>query len=303
MKIGLFGGSGQLGRALQTDLAVLGEVVAPTRQQLDLTDSAALKQWLEQYRCDLLVNAAAMTQVDAAETATELSMQLNQHVVKQLAEYAAQQDIWLVHFSTDYVFDGVGNTPRLESDECLPLQQYGRSKRAGELAIIASGCLHLLIRTSWLYDSQGQNFLLTMLRLAQQAITPLRIVTDQIGAPTYAPTLSTFVSQMLEQLLKLPQQQARLRSGIYHLCALGHCSWFEFATAIFTVANGQGMLEQLPEVVAISSTELSRAAARPKNSRLDTGKVQATFHLQLTDWQQQLQQCLNVLNKSAKTGK
>jgi len=303
MKIGLFGGSGQLGRALQLDLAALGEVVAPTRQQLDLTDSAALQQWLAQHRCDVLVNAAAMTQVDAAETDTELAMQLNQHVVKQLAEYAAQHNIWLVHFSTDYVFDGSGETAWLETDECRPLQQYGRSKRAGELAIIAAGCQHLVIRTSWLYDSQGQNFLLTMLRQAQQATTPLRIVADQIGAPTYAPALSTFVSQILEQLLKLPQQQARLRSGIYHLCAQGHCSWFEFATAIFSAAKDLGLVEQMPEVVAISSRELARTAARPQNSRLDTGKVQATFNLQLTDWQQQLQQCLNVLKNSAKTGK
>ncbi len=303
MIIGLFGGSGQLGRALQRDLATLGEVLAPTRQQLDLSDAAVVQQWLQQNRCDLLVNAAAMTQVDVAETSVELATQLNQHFVRQLAEYAAAHNLWLVHFSTDYVFDGSGETPWGENDACQPLQIYGRSKRAGELAIQASGCQHLLIRTSWLYDSEGQNFLLTMLRLAQQATTPLHIVADQIGAPTYAPDLSKFVSQMLEQLQQLPQQQAILQSGIYHLCAQGHCSWFEFATAIFNAATVEGLLEQMPELVAISSAELTRAAVRPKNSRLNTSKVQATFNLELTDWQQQLQQCLKQLKNSAKTGK
>ncbi|RVU37002.1 dTDP-4-dehydrorhamnose reductase [Rheinheimera riviphila] len=306
--IGLFGGGGQLGRALQRDLAPLGDVLAPTRQQLDLSNPAAVRQWLQQNRCDLLVNAAAMTQVDIAETSIGLATQLNQHVVQQLAEYAAQQQIWLVHFSTDYVFDGSGDTPWLETDECRPLQQYGRTKRAGELAIINSGCQHLLIRTSWLYDSQGQNFLLTMLRLAQQTPTSLSIVSDQIGAPTYAPELSAVVSAMLTQLLSTQlrtrqQQHATALSGIYHVCATGHCSWLEFATTIFAGANTKGLLDELPVLAAIKSDELARPAARPKNSRLSTSKVQATFNLQLTDWQHQLDLCLDTLKNSAKTGK
>jgi dTDP-4-dehydrorhamnose reductase len=241
--------------------------------------------------------------VDVAETSTELATQLNQYFVQQLAEYAAAHNIWLVHFSTDYVFDGSGDSPWRETDECRPLQRYGRSKRAGELAILASGCQHLIFRTSWLYDSEGQNFLLTMLRLARQATTPLNIVADQIGAPTFAPALSAVVSQILGQLLNLPPAEAPLRSGIYHLCAQGHCSWFDFAAAIFTLAKAEGLLVELPLWYAISSAELTRPAARPKNSRLDTRKVQATFNLQLTNWQQQLAQCLELLKISAKTGK
>ncbi|OBP14494.1 dTDP-4-dehydrorhamnose reductase [Rheinheimera sp. SA_1] len=303
MIIGLFGGSGQLGRALQRDLAPLGEVLAPTRLQLDLSDVAAVQQWLQQNRCDLLVNAAAMTQVDVAETSVELAMQLNQYFVQQLAEYAAAHNIWLVHFSTDYVFDGSGEIPWCETDECRPLQIYGRSKRAGELAIQASGCQHLLIRTSWLYDSQGQNFLLTMLRLARQSTAPLKIVSDQIGAPTYAPQLSAVVQQMLQQLLQMPPHQATTLSGIYHLCATGYCSWLEFATAIFAQAKAKGLLHECQVIAAISSSELARPAARPKNSRLNTDKVQTTFNLQLTGWQQQLAQCLDLLKNSAKTGK
>lgn len=302
MIIGLFGASGQLGRALKHDLARLGNVLAPSRQQLDLTDTFAVQQWLQQHPCDLLVNAAAMTQVDDAETSVELAMQLNQFFVQQLADYAAANHIWFVHFSTDYVFDGSGDTPWRETDECRPLQLYGSSKRAGELAIQKSGCQHLVIRTSWLYDSEGQNFLLTMLRLARQSTAPLNIVVDQIGAPTYAPDLSASVTQMLAQLQTMQPQQANTLSGIYHVCAAGHCSWFEFATAIFAVAKVKGLLDELPVIAAISSAELKRPAARPLNSRLNTCKVQATFYLQLTDWQQQLAQCLELLKKSAKTG-
>jgi len=301
--IGLFGGSGQLGRSLQRDLATLGDVLAPTRQQLDLSDTAAVQQWLQQHRCDLLVNAAAMTQVDVAETFTELATQLNQHFVQQLADYAAAHNIWLVHFSTDYVFDGSGDMPWRETDVCRPLQHYGHSKRAGELAILASGCLHLLIRTSWLYDCEGQNFLLTMLRLARQATAPLKIVSDQIGAPTFVPELSAMVKQMLAQLLHMPRQQATTFSGIYHLCAAGHCSWQNFACAIFAQAKAIGLLDTPPVITAIPSCELERPAARPNNSRLNTDKVQVRFNLQLTEWSQQLAQCLELLKKSAKTGK
>jgi dTDP-4-dehydrorhamnose reductase len=302
-RICIFGATGQLGRRLCQDLAGLGEISAPSRAQLDLTDPAAVRQWFNDRQFDIIVNAAAMTQVDVAETSVELTHQLNCDFVQQLAEYAAQHNCWLVHFSTDYVFDGAGDTPWRETDPCRPLQRYGLSKRAGELAIIAAGCKHVIFRTSWLYDIQGQNFLLTMLRLAQQPSAPLHVVSDQIGAPTFAPVLSATVAQLLNQLLSLPAIEANSRSGLYHLCAQGHCSWYDFAAAIFTTAKAKGLLDELPQLQAISSAELTRPALRPNNSRLDTSKVQATFNLRLTDWQQQLQQCLELLKKSAKTGK
>lgn len=312
-KIGLLGSTGQLGRRLFAEFASLGEVIAPSRQQLDASDPDSVQQWLQSQDIDLLVNAIAMTGVDQAESCSELAAQLNQHFVRQLAEYAAAHQIWLVHFSTDYVFDGTGDKPWQETDPCQPLQQYGLSKRAGELAIMASGCKHLIFRTSWLYDSQGQNFLRTMLRLAQQQTAPeqsqqqcavaLKIVADQIGAPTFAAELALIVRNIVGQLLTPPTSQAQPVSGIYHLCAAGFCSWFDFASAIFVKAKSLDLLEDIPEVVAIGSADLIRAAARPKNSRLDTSKVQITFNLQLTNWQQQLAQCLELLKNPAKTGK
>ncbi|MBU2426767.1 MAG: sugar nucleotide-binding protein, partial [Gammaproteobacteria bacterium] len=181
--------------------------------------------------------------------------------------------------------------------------QYGICKRAGELAIQTSGCLHLLIRTSWLYDSDGQNFLLTMLQLAQPATSMITVVADQIGAPTFAPVLSAQVTQILSQLLVMPLLAASKLSGTYHLCAAGHCSWFQFADAIFQKAFDKGILLNQPALRAVSSLEFARPAPRPKNSRLDTRKVQTTFALELTHWQQQFDQCLELLKFSAKTGK
>ena len=313
LKIGLFGSTGQLGRRLSEDLAIIGEVVAPTRQQLNLQDSAAVKQWLSHQRFDVFVNAAAMTDVDGAETLPELAAQLNEHFVKQLADYAATNQIWLLHFSTDYVFDGQGQAFWQETDHCQPLQQYGQTKRAGELAIAKSGCLHLILRTSWLYDSQGHNFLLTMLHLAKLFVAseqpdkprsePLQIVADQIGAPTNAAVLSQMVTQILRHLMVLPSRQADALSGIYNLCASDVCSWFEFAEFIFKEAATRGLIEQIPPLMPISSTELTRTAKRPLNSKLDTRKVQTTFHLSITSWQHQLQQCLDELKNAAKTGK
>lgn len=307
LKIGLLGGTGQLGRSLLDDLSVFGEVIAPNRQQLDLSNSSAVCTWLTQQQCDLLINAAAMTQVDLAEKVPDVAYQLNHGLVLQLAEYAAAHQIWLVHFSTDYVFDGEGSNPWRETDECRPLQKYGLSKRAGELALIASGCLHLIIRTSWLYDVQGHNFLLTMLRLASQRdveanTVPLKIVSDQIGAPTFAPELSRQVSEVLQQLLAMPATQSIRCQGTYHLCALENCSWFDFAAAIFAGAKARGIIEREPLLQDIKSIELVRPAIRPKNSRLDTTKVQTTFQVALTTWQQQLQQCLDLLKNPIESG-
>jgi len=313
LKIALFGSSGQLGRRLASDLTGLGVVLAPLRPQLDATNLKSVSQWLTTHQPDLIVNAIAMTAVDRAEHAPALAQQVNQHFVQQLADYAAAQQVWLLHFSTDYVFDGTGEAPWRETDPCRPLQQYGLSKRAGELAIIASGCPYLILRTSWLYDTQGHNFLLTMLQIAKQsapqpdylqaAAAPLQIVSDQIGAPTYARVLSAQVAVMLAQIVSLPPAQVTDYSGIYHLCASGACSWSEFAKAIFNKACALQLLTMPPEVVAISSSQLTRAAVRPKNSRLDTGKTRTMFGLESPHWQQQLDQCLRDLKIIAETGK
>lgn len=325
LRIGLFGSTGQLGQMLFQDLVKIATVIAPTRSQLDLTQQHAVHQWLLQHPCDVLVNAAAMTQVDAAEAEPELSRLLNTQFVQQLADYAALKKMWFIHFSTDYVFDGSGDRPWQESDDCFPLQQYGHSKRLGELAIIRSGCAHLIFRTSWLYHHQGQNFLLTMLKLARQStskiqqctsptmplkqampfndVLPLNIVADQVGAPTYAPELSRAVTSILKQLLQMPDKQAYNLSGVYHLCASGFCSWFEFATAIFDYAVDTGLIDHRPLLLPITSEELQRAAKRPKNSRFDTHKVQTLFVLELSSWQDQLKQCLNVLKSSDETSK
>lgn len=303
LTIVLLGASGQLGQALQKDLTVLGSVLMPSRQQLDLTDTAAIEQWFSQHQVDVIINAAAMTDVDGAERNQRLCEQLNHQLPATLAAIAKAQQSWLCHFSTDYVFDGKKNAPYVETDDTAALQQYGRSKVAGELAIIKSGCRHLIFRTSWLYSSSGRNFLTTMLALAPNRLEPLLVVDDQIGAPTSALALADAVQNILRQLFAMPEEAADAVVGVYHLTAAGECSWYEFANAIFYYAVDEGLLEQQPEVLPTDSQSINRAAKRPGNSRLDNEKIHRTFAIRLSPWQQQLTACLQLIKKHTETGK
>ena len=303
LTIVLLGASGQLGQALQQDLAALGTVLAPTRKELDLTQVAAVTEWFQNHQVDLIVNAAAMTDVDGAERNAELCEALNHQLPATLAAIAKEQHSWLCHFSTDYVFNGKKTEPYTETDETAPLQQYGRSKLAGENAVVASGCRHLIFRTSWLYSSRGRNFLTTMLSLAPERQEPFLVVDDQIGAPTSAIELADAVVSIFSKIFAMSQEEASAASGIYHLTAAGECSWYEFANAIFHYAVDEELLAQLPEVLPTDSQSLNRAAKRPANSKLDHNKVTAAFGISLTPWQQQLTECLQLIKKQAKTGK
>lgn len=303
LTIVLLGATGQLGQALTKDLTALGTVLTPNRQELDLTDTAAVQQWFLQHPADLIVNAAAMTDVDGAERNSALCEQLNHQLPVTLAAIAKAQHSWLCHFSTDYVFDGKKTVPYVETDETGPLQQYGRSKVVGENAIINSGCRYIILRTSWLYSHSGRNFLTTMLSLAPCRQEPFLVVDDQVGAPTSAIAVADAVVSIFSQIFAMSQEQARAVSGIYHLTAAGDCSWYEFANTIFYYAVDEGLLEQQPEVLPTDSLSLNRAAKRPANSRLDNQKILKTFGISLSAWQQQLTDCMQLIKKHTETGK
>lgn len=278
MKILLFGKEGQVGFELQRSLALLGEVIALNRQQVNLTDSAAITGSIERYRPDWIVNAAAFTAVGNAEKQAALAMQINATAPEVMAMAAKKRGCGLLHYSTDYVFDGSKTSPWLETDIASPINVYGQTKLIGEEAIQASGCQHLIVRTSWVYDARGQNFLNTMLRLAQNQPS-ISVVDDQIGAPTW----SRHIADSSGHLLQMAKPQ---HSGVYHLTAAGETSWFGFAGAIFEQAAEAGI--QVPSITPIASKDYPTPARRPANSVLACQKLYTTFGLRLPDWQASL---------------
>ena len=284
MTILLLGSTGQVGFELHRALAPLGRVIAPLRGQLDLGDADGLAGALRATRPELIVNAAAWTAVDAAETEREAAFDLNARLPEQLARYAAIAGIPLVHYSSDYVYPGDGEAPWREQDATGPLSVYGESKLAGDEAVVASGASHLIFRTSWVYSARGHNFMKTMLRLGAERDS-LKVVADQIGAPTPA----RLIAQMT--LLALYRQRlGQLLSGVYHLAPRGETSWQGFAAEIFRVARLLEMpLTLTPEQVAgIPTAEYPTPARRPLNSRLDVTRLEQDLGLTLPDWQSQL---------------
>jgi dTDP-4-dehydrorhamnose reductase len=284
LRILLTGCKGQVGSALAQVLAPLGELSAFDRQGLDLLDAASIGSTMAKVRPDIIVNAAAYTAVDRAEREGELAFAVNSRAVGELAREARAIGALLVHFSTDYVFDGEKPSPYVESDAPNPLNAYGRSKLAGERAVAASGCRHLIFRTSWVYGPAGRNFLHSILAAAQ-AKPELRVVDDQRGAPTSSGAIAAALGQILARR-NLPETAA----GIYHLSAAGETTWHGFATAIL---RARGL--QTP-VVAISSDEYPAAARRPKNSVLDNSKIGAAFGVALPDWRQSLAAVLAAIH-------
>lgn len=290
MKFLLLGANGQVGFELQRALAPLGELVCATRSGRlpggapcapgDLADAAALDALLSRERPDVVVNAAAYTAVDRAEDEPELAARANAEAPGQIARWCQQRDAMLVHYSTDYVFDGRATHPYRENDATAPLGAYGRSKHAGEEAIRASGARHLVFRTAWVYAARGQNFLRTMLRLAR-ARDVLRVVADQRGAPTPARWIANATALALA---RLPAKPEPARSGIFHLTAAGETSWHEFAEAIFADAHAGGLLERVPRVEAIGTADYPTRAQRPAYSRLDGRRLYDAFGLRLPDW-------------------
>jgi dTDP-4-dehydrorhamnose reductase len=236
---------------------------------------------------DVVVNAAAYTAVDRAEDEENLADRVNHWALAVLGAWAARRGALVVHYSTDYVFDGAGTKPYCEDDPTAPLGVYGRTKLAGEDALRASGCDHLILRTAWVFAARGHNFLRTMLRLARER-DELRIVDDQHGAPTTAGTIAKATAQALSLWLSWDEQSRDAALGTYHLCAGSHCSWFEFARAIVTSAKQAGLIGRIPTVVPIATADYPTRARRPAWSVLDTTKIRTTFGLNLPRWEQGL---------------
>ena len=289
MKLLLLGANGQVGHELQRALAPLGQVAATTRSGIlpdgsacevaDFDQPDSLAVLLQRIRPDVVVNAAAYTAVDRADEDRDAAWRANAEAPCVLARWCAQASVPLVHYSTDYVFDGQGKRAYREEDITSPLGVYGASKLAGEEAIGAAGGRHMIFRTAWVYASHGQNFLRTMLRVGAER-EELRVVADQVGTPTPAALIADVTAQAIQHPAAL--------SGTWHLTANGETSWHGFAEAIFEEAQARGLISQRPRVLPITTAEYPTKAQRPAYSRLDTTRLQADLGIVLPDWREGL---------------
>src|SRR5690554_2747685 len=284
MRILLFGKNGQLGWELQRSLAPLGEVIALGRNDqpcADFTRPSDVAATVRVLAPDVIVNAAAYTAVDKAESEPQAASVVNAVTPGVLAEAAAGLRAWLVHYSTDYVFDGTGSTPWREDDPVAPLNEYGRSKLAGEENIRASGCRHLIFRTSWVYAVRGGNFARTMLKLAQERDT-LNVIDDQYGAPTGADLLADITAHALRSALARPEL-----AGTYHVAPAGETTWHGYACHVIERARAMGVPVKVAAdaIQAVPTSAFPTAAQRPANSRLNTRKLRTAFGLHLPEWQ------------------
>lgn len=295
MKILLLGKNGQVGWELQRALAPIGRLVALDREGEnglcgDLADLNGLRLTIETVQPDIIVNAAAYTAVDKAENEAAHALQINLDAPKFLAEEMQRLNGWLVHYSTDYVFDGSGEKPWRENDATAPLSIYGKSKLLGEQAIEASGCKHLIFRTSWVYGAHGNNFAKTMLRLADER-EHLQVIDDQIGAPTGADLLADVTAHALHRAVTMPEL-----AGLYHLTSGGETSWYDYARFIVSSALSHGIKLKVENISPISTSEYKTSAQRPRNSRLDTGKLVSNFGLHLPMWQEGITRLLKEVS-------
>ncbi len=295
MKILLFGKDGQVGWELQRSLAPLGELVAldfdSTDFHADFSRPAALADTVRALRPDVIVNAAAHTAVDRAESEPALAAALNAEAPRILAAEAAALGAWLVHYSSDYVFDGSGDTARDECAATGPLSVYGRTKLDGENHIRASGCQHLIFRSSWVYAARGGNFARTMLKLAAER-DALSVIDDQFGAPTGADLLADITAHAIRAALPQPAL-----AGTYHAVAAGQTSWHGYASLVIEWARAHGVPVKVPAnaIAAVPTSAYPTAARRPLNSRLDTGKLRSAFGLTLPHWQSGVQRMLHEI--------
>lgn len=289
MNILLTGANGQVGWELRRSLAPLGRVVAVDSREMDLADPAAIRRVVGEVRPALIVNPAAYTAVDKAEGEAARARAVNAEAPALLAELAVQGGALLVHYSTDYVFDGGGAQAWREDDAKGPLNVYGATKLAGEEAIAASGCRHLIFRTSWVYGARGANFLITMRRLMRER-PELKIVDDQIGAPTWCRGLADATAQVLAQVASPARGADKPEPwGVYHMSNGGETSWHGFAQAILDLEG----LETPPRLLPIPSSDYPTPARRPLNSRLDNGKLARVFGVRLPEWRDALKLCLD----------
>lgn len=308
MKILLTGSSGQVGHALQTSLAGFGEIIAPKREQLDLSNTTAIQEFVAASQPDLIINPAAYTAVDLAEDEVKLAHAINAEAAKAFAEQALALNIPLIHYSTDYVFDGEKRDDQghfsayEESDDCAPIGVYGASKRAGELAIMVSGCRHLILRTSWVYSDFGKNFMLTMLRLGGDR-DQLKVVKDQWGAPTSALWIADKTAEIVGQIQSAdnPQEWWQQHQGIVHLTPAGSTNWQAFAQAIFEAAFELQLMTRKPEVLGIPSSEYPTRAKRPHNSMLSTARLNKLFGIDVPKWEDCLLDCLQQMKNKQLT--
>lgn len=302
LKILLTGKKGQIGHELSRLLPQLGDVVAPDRQELDLTKPEEIRRAIREARPLIIVNAAAYTAVDQAEKEEALARTINADAPGLMAEEAKKIGAVLVHYSTDYIFDGSKTSPYLEGDPPNPINAYGRTKLAGEQAIVAAGAAHLIFRTAWVYGTRGRNFLLTILRLASER-EELRIVRDQIGAPTWSREIAVVTTRIVEKISGQGSPMSSLSNlgGIYHLTAAGQTNWCEFAGAIlhqarkvpvsapwFAAATG-GRSLIVRRIIPITTDEYPTPAHRPAYSVLSNSRCQRTLGFALPDWKAQLQ--------------
>ena len=300
----LLGGNGQVGSALAAGLAERGRLVigqrtisprlGQTHVAVDLTREASLRETVSAVRPDWIVNAAAYTAVDRAESEPELAEQVNAIAPAILADEARRLGAVLVHYSTDYVFDGLGDQPWREDDTPAPQSVYGRTKLAGERAIAESGCAHLVLRTQWVYAPTGTNFVRTMLRLGSTR-EQLRVVADQIGAPTSAAVIARTTLALLDQAAPDPVSFCKTQGGLVHVACHGATSWHGFALEIFEQARRRGVPSLVREVAPITSAEYPTPARRPLNSRLDLSRLRERFGIVTPTWQEALAETLPVL--------
>jgi dTDP-4-dehydrorhamnose reductase len=286
----LTGAKGQVGFELVRSLQGLGHLVPLDRSKLDLADLNEVRRVVREIKPTIIVNAAAYTAVDKAEDDLDAAMRLNAELPGLLADEARRLNAALVHYSTDYVFDGSKEGPYVEDDAVNPQNVYGQSKLAGEHAIAAAGCHHLIFRTSWVYGSRGKNFLLTMLRLGAER-EELSVVVDQFGAPTWSNTIASLSGNILAQGIGKDRSDWWQRhSGVYHLTASGETSWHGFTEAIFELSD----MKNKPRVQAIPAASYPTPAARPSSSRMSNDKIAASFGLRAPDWREALRLCLAV---------
>ncbi|MDP2761718.1 MAG: dTDP-4-dehydrorhamnose reductase [Sideroxyarcus sp.] len=290
----LTGASGQVGWELQRSLAPLGKVVALTRADLDLSQPDAIRQVVREHRPAIIINPAAYTAVDKAESEPELAMAINGTAPGVLADEAHQLGALLVHYSTDYVFDGSQTAPYTEDDKPNPQSVYGQTKLAGEKAIRAVGGKHLILRTSWVYGVHGGNFVRTVLRLAKER-DELRIVADQFGAPTWARLLANSTARIVQGWQNREFDQGQL--GLYHLTAAGRTSWHHYAEEIVRLArqHDPALRDRALTIHGIPTSGYPLPAPRPANSVLATDKIRQVFGLDLPQWQDDLANCIKEI--------
>ncbi len=292
MKILLTGKDGQVGFALHKKLASLGEVIATNRDILDLSDPDVVRCFVDKTQPDIIINPAAYTKVDAAQNEPELAFQINAAAPKILAEKASELDIPIIHFSTDYVFDGLKNEPYLETDKVNPQSVYGQTKWQGEEAV-RNHKKHIILRTSWVFSSHGQNFLKTILKLIQEK-TSLNVVSDQVGTPTSSEAIADVTYKIVKTIFNDPNFKD---FGTYHMTLEDETNWYRYACFIADEAKRLGLqtLMTSKDIKPISSDAYPTLAKRPINSRLDTTKIKKTFMLELPHWEEEVKRILKAL--------